>query len=186
MGRWHGLRATLASFLRKLPSWPGGGGGGGILGPAVKLEGVSASCLRVDSSHCSTKPRVTKHGHLGMSVSLCGLWILLLPEEMWVLYRLEVASCPGSRCCLVEQNLQISSYRFHMLSVRRWPGLLVSPYLEILMRCGPVQPFLLVDDEVAFAHAESPASGLLHTCPHLRQWDLACKTRTPSGLPRLC
>lgn len=177
-----------------------------MLGPALKLEGVSASCLRVDSSHCS-KPGVTKHGHLRTSISLCGLvWAQVCSLRALVLQvrcsedgsgffcrrkcgcftECQVASCPGSRCCLVEQNLQVSSYTFHVLSVRRWPGLLVSPYLGILMRCGPVQPFLLVDHEMAFAHAESPASGLLHTCPHLRQWDLACKTRTPSGLPRLC
>lgn len=158
--------------------------------------------------HCSTKPGVTKYGHLGTSVSLCGLvWApacslraLVLqvrcPEDGSGFFSCQrkrgcftesqVASCPGGRCCLVAPSLQVSSYSFHVLSVRRWPGLLVRLYLELVMRCGPVQPFLLVDDEVAFAHAESPASGLLHICPHLRQWDLACKTRTPSGLPRLC
>lgn len=158
--------------------------------------------------HCSTKPGVTKYGHLGTSVSLCGLvWApacslraLVLqvrcPEDGSGFFSCrrkrgcftesQVASCPGGRCCLVAPSLQVSSYSFHVLSVRRWPGLLVRPYLELVMRCGPVQPFLLVDDEVAFAHAERSASGLLHTCPHLRQWDLACKTRTPSGLPRLC
>lgn len=142
---------------------------------------VSASCLRVDSSHCSTKPVVTKHGHLRTSVSLCGLvWAQACSLRALVLQvtcsedglaffscwrkcgcftERQVASCPGSRCYLAEQNLRVSLYKFHVLSVRMWPRLLVSPYLEILRSCGPAQPFLLVDEEVAFADAETPASG---------------------------
>lgn len=94
--------------------------------------------------HCSTKPGVTKYGHLGTSVSLCGLvWApacslraLVLqvrcPEDGSGFFSCQrkrgcftesqVASCPGGRCCLVAPSLQVSSYSFHVLSVRRWPG----------------------------------------------------------------